>query len=400
MDSNRKAVRRALALAAVGALGLGASVAACTGGVGDGDDVVGGTPGGPGGPGSSGAGGPVAPPDKTILDERTVDYGEALRTASLKLVDRLPTLAEIKQVESASDPKTEYEALLDGMLEAPAFRRRMRRFWRDVFRQGGGELDTAPVFAARIVVEGRPYTELFTAKDNTCPTYDDATDTFADGACQNGVAEHAGVLTNPGVMKQFYANMAFRRARWVQEIFACTKFPAEYRDTPVPMGAGQYTSPWPFESVAKAPVDFQDTSAVVCANCHTTMNHLAPLFANFDAEGQLQPTVSVMTPLAPEPVPTELGHWLVPGEATAWRLGVPVATLPELGQALAADPDVHACLVARLWNFTMSKEDIVTDLATVPATVLAPFVAELEKGGFNVKQTLASMLKSEDFVSF
>ena len=82
----------------------------------------------------------------------------------------------------------------------------------------------------------------------------------------------AGVLTNPGVMRQFYGNMAFRRTRWIQEVFACSQYPAEYTETGTDMGAGKYTSPWPFESIANEPIDFLDTSAVICANCHTTMN--------------------------------------------------------------------------------------------------------------------------------
>src|SRR5947209_5084055 len=40
---------------------------------------------------------------KQILDARKADYGEALRTASLKLRDTLPSLAEIKTIEGAAD---------------------------------------------------------------------------------------------------------------------------------------------------------------------------------------------------------------------------------------------------------------------------------------------------------
>ena len=42
--------------------------------------------------------------------------------------------------------------------------------------------------------------------------------------------------------------------RYVREsvaaTFACRKLPAEYTHTPVAMGAGQYTSPWPFDSIS------------------------------------------------------------------------------------------------------------------------------------------------------
>ena len=334
------------------------------------------------------------------LDDRVVDYNEALRTASLKLVDVSPTLEQIRRVQYAPNQKAEYAAVLDELLGDPRFARRMIRFWRDMFKQGGGALDTAPVFAARIVVEGRPMTELFTATENTCPSYDGETETFVDGNCENGVPQHAGVLTNPGSMAQFYGNMAFRRVRWVQEVFACSKLPAEHNGDPKPMGNGQYTSPWPFQSISADPVDFQDTSAIVCANCHTTMNHLAPLFGNFDANGDWQTSIQVMTPTAPEPVPTALDHWLPAGEQTSWRFGVPVADLPALGETLAKDPAVIQCVVARFWNFVMSKEDIVDGFAVVPSEVLEPSLQVLLSNNYNLKSMLRAMLSSEDFVSF
>ena len=337
-------------------------------------------------------------PGPTALDDREISYGDALRTVSLKLVDSLPPLSEIKRVANAEDPKAEYEQIVDELFEDPRFERRMIRWWRDTLRQGGGDLDSAPVFAARVMVEGRPFADLFTATENTCPSYDNDAGAFVDGDCDNSVAQHAGLLTNPGTMKQFYGSMAFRRVRWVQEMFACQKFPAEYSDSPQDMGAGQFTSPWDFESVATEPIDFQDTSAVICANCHTSMNHIAPLFGNFDEEGMWQDDIQVMTPTS-EPATTELSHWLRAGETTHWRMDMPVADLAGLGQALASDPDVAQCLVARLWNFTMSKEDIVSDLATVPTEVIAPYVDEFANSG-DMKAMLRAMMKGEDFVRF
>jgi hypothetical protein len=130
------------------------------------------------------------------------------------------------------------------------------------------------------------------------------------------------------------------------------------------------------------------------------MNHIAPLFANFDAGGQHQGSSQVMTPTAPEPTVTDFSHWLVPGQETAWRHEVPAATLVELGSAMAADPDVMACAVTRLWNFTMSKEDVVSDLATVPFEIIEPFYDEFYDSSFDVKETLKTMMKSEDFVRF
>jgi hypothetical protein len=351
--------------------------------------------------GNGGAGGSEAPPEKTILDERVVDYNEALRTASLKLLRRLPTLAEIKAVAEASDPKAAYESALDAMIDSPEFAARMVKYWKDTMRQGGGARETAPVHAARIMVEERSFKELFTSPNNNCPTFDGATGAFADGECNNGAPQEAGVLTNPGVMSQYYGNMAFRRVRWVQEIFLCTRFPAEYSGTPIDKGGNDYTSPWVFESIATAPIDFQDTSSVICANCHTTMNHVAPLFAHFDEGGNWVDGLNgVNTPTAPDPTPTSLEHYLAPGEQLSWRLGTPTPDFASLGQAIAEDPAVTECAVARMWNFAMSKEDIVSDLSTVPREVIDPFITEFEANNYNLKATLRSIMKGEDFVKF
>lgn len=353
--------------------------------------------------GAGGGGGGAAA--HTALDDRTQSYGEALRTASLKLVRALPTLAQQKTVAEAKDPKAAYEAALDDMLGDVRFQERMIKWWQDVMRQGetgqpkGASRDTAPTFAARVVVDDKPFTELFTASSNTCPTYDDTAHQFSDGDCNGGAPVTAGVLTDPGVMKQFFGDMAFRRVRWVQEIFVCTKFPAEYAKTPIKKGTADYVSPWPFDSVAPAPIDFQDTSSVVCANCHTTINHIAPLFANFDAEGMWQSSIQVETPLV-KPVKTQMSDWLKDGEKLSWRFGKTVSDLASLGQAMAADPDVAACAVTRAWNFTMSKEDVVSDLATVPAEVLAVYQKAFNANGMSFKKTLRAMFASDDFTKF
>jgi hypothetical protein len=370
------------------------------------------------GAGASGEGGGVnatpvdgsgltyAPDTKDALAQRKIDFNEALRTASLKLVRALPTMTQIKHVAEATDQRAAYEQELDAMLADPRFGERMIKWWQDTMRLGGGanngkpSRDTAPVFAARVVVEEQPFSELFTAPNNTCPTYDGANQKFVDGDCNSGVPQVSGVLTDPGVMYQFYGNMAFRRVRWLQEVFVCTKFPAEYAKVPVHMGSADYTSPWPFDSVATAPINFQDTSSVICANCHTTINHIAPLFANFDDSGMWQSSIQVQTPTSPKPVTTELSHWLKDGETTHWRQGQAVKDLVELGQAVAADPDVAECAVARAYNFAFSKEDIVTDLATVPPTVLQQYVDEFQKNGQNLKKTLRAIFASSDFIRY
>ena len=93
-----------------------------------------------------------------------------------------------------------------------------------------------------------------------------ATSAFTAGNCANGAPATAGLLTHPGVHAHFFSNLAFRRVRWVQETFACTKFPAEIATTADRRRRrAPYTGVFPFESIAGSDdggrVDFHDTSA-------------------------------------------------------------------------------------------------------------------------------------------
>jgi len=345
------------------------------------------------------------------IDKRVINYGEALRTASLKLVGDLPTLADINKLAgtAAAQQKATYEAMIDALLADPRFAAKQIQWWRDTLKTGQQgavkapipSFDTAATFAASVVVADRPYTDIFTATTGTCATF--ANGTFTPADCNNG-APTAGILTDPGLMSQYLANMAFRRVRFVQETFACSKFPAEFAAQSKPMGAGTYTSPWDFNSItggATAKINFQDTSAVICANCHTTMNHLAPLFANFDANGKYDATkIAVQVPVAGTPAAT-LADWLPAGQQTfAWRNGVAVTDLPSLGAAIAKDPDVARCAVNRVWNFAMSRGDIVNDLATIPPVVTDPIVASFTANGMKLKSVIRTVFTSDDFVKF
>jgi hypothetical protein len=346
--------------------------------------------------------------DNAALDARTTDYGEALRTASLKLNGALPSLADVDALAKSKNQKAAYETAVDKMMSDVRFQERMIKWWKDVFRMGddAGQAkgmpsrDTAPTFAARIIAEEQPFSDILTQEDNTCPTYDMTNHKFVDGDCSNGVDKAAGVLTDPGAMYQFFSHMAFRRVRWVQEIFVCTKFPAEFATKPTKVHGAEFTSPWPFDSIATGPINFQDTSSVVCANCHTSINHIAPLFANFDDAGMMKSTIQVQTPVTPTPTTTKMSDWLKDGETTHWRFGDPVKDLPALGTAMASDPDIADCAVTRAYNFAFSKGDAVTDLATVPDSVLNAYRAQFLNDGMNLKATLKKIFKSEDFTKY
>ncbi|MFT3773244.1 MAG: DUF1549 domain-containing protein [Minicystis sp.] len=369
---------------------------------------------GGGGAGTGGAGtggGGAGLPVGTVLDDRVVDYNEALRTASFKLVGNAPTLQQILDLKNATNQPAAYAAMIDQMMADSRFAMRMIAFWQNTMRQGGAasgqkpSRDAAPTFAARLVFEGRPYTDLFTATENTCPTFDGKM--FVDGSCPNGPVT-AGVLTDPGVHAQYFGNLAFRRNRFFQETFACRKQPAELGGMPKPVGnnGNTYTAPWPFESIAGTDnggrVDFHDVSSAVCANCHATANHRAPLFANYDANGKYQTSIQVQVPVAGTPTAV-MADWLPQTptpEPTAWKFGVPAADIGQLGAAMAKDDEVIACGVRRMWNYVMSKGDIVIDASDVPDSVIAAFLTDFKANNYDLREVLRSMLVSPDFVRF
>jgi hypothetical protein len=341
------------------------------------------------------------------LSERVVDYNAALRIAALRLTGALPTMAEIKQVAGAGDDasmKAAYEGLVQTYMGRPEFAKQMMYFWRDTFKMGEtAVLDTAPAFAAKLTVDNGSYMQLFTANAGGCPTYDDVAGTFTSAECTNG-GPKAGILTNPGIMVQYFGNFAFRRSRFFQETFVCTKFPAEISAGVDVGGAAPYTSPWPFQSIASPTngggrVNFQDTSAVICANCHGTLNHLTPLFAYYDNMGAYQTNISVPTPLDNTPM-AKMSDYLPAGETTAWRYGVPATDIPALGNAMAADPAIAECGVARMWNWALGKTDIVDTLQEVPTATIQAQLDAFKANDYKVKDLIYSVFTSDDFVKF
>src|SRR5581483_3404405 len=128
-------------------------------------------------------------------------------------------------------------------------------------------------------------------------------------------------------------------------------------------------------------------------------NHFAPMFAYFDENGQYQTTIQVHTPVPMNPI-TKLSDWLPAGETFAWRFGKGVKDIAGLGAAMAADPDVADCQVARAWNWAMSKTDIVNDLAVVPASVISNMTMLFTTNGYKLKPVLRAIFTGDDFVKF
>ena len=360
---------------------------------------------------------PAAPPSATPTDEwddklaeREVDYSAALRIASLRLTGELPTLVEVERIANALDDQTKrtaYEELVRGYLAGPKFTRQMVAFAKDTLRMGDDpekpQLDAAPAFYAQVIVDNRSYLDLLTATAGTCPTYDPIANTFAAADCNNsGVT--AGLLTHPAMHEHFFGNLAFRRVRWVQEMFACTTFPAEMAEAPTDVsGATPYTGKFPFTSIAgKANggrVDFLSTSSVICANCHSNMNHIAPLFAHYDQAGRYSPAFVAPLPLPNEPAVAQ-SDYLPTGEGMAWRFGVPVTDMTSLAAAMAADKAIAECAVARVWNWAMGKADIVDGGARVPSATIEQHVNAFVSGGYKLRDTMYGVFTSDDFTKF
>jgi Protein of unknown function (DUF1549)/Protein of unknown function (DUF1585)/Protein of unknown function (DUF1588) len=341
------------------------------------------------------------------LSERVVDYSAALRSAALRLTGELPTLAELKQVAEAPDGtarKAAYEAQINRYVGSPRFARQMFRFWQDVLKMGDDpKLDSAPAFVTKLIVDDRSFLDVFTARNGTCTSFDPNSGQFTPADCTNAPVT-VGLLTHPGMNAQFFSNFGFRRVRWVQETFACTAFPAEIAPTATNVGgAAPYTGTFPFASIAGQAtggrVDFRNTSSVICANCHSNINHIAPLFAHFDQGGAYHPDLVVPTPLADAP-PAVLGDYLPPGESLAWRSDTQVTDMPGLGAAIAADPEISACVIARLWNWALGKSDIVDSSTRVPAATIDQEVAAFEANGYRIRRAILDIFTSDDFVKF
>jgi len=356
--------------------------------------------------------------DKLALTDQNVDYMLALRSAALKLTGNYPTFSEINELRTAPDQSSTYAARIDAYLASAAFTREQITFWRNTFRMGTqdtvgtppAKMDFAPTYAAQLVVTEQPITNLVTATTGTCPTYTVATNTFSTAAtsnCTNNGAVAAGVLSDEGVQMQFNSSMAFRRARWVQETFMCSRFPAEQTGTPVKYPGGTYNSPWPWnsisgkESLPTARVDFQANDVLICANCHSSLNHIAPLFGKFNSSGVFTAgnAFQVTTPIPGEPA-TILADWLPSGETTAWRYMKPATTIPELGAAIAADPGFSRCVATRMWNWAMSRGDVVNDGLPLTDALANQLTTQLVAENYNVKKMLKRIFTDPYFVRY
>jgi len=399
--------------------------------------------------------------EMTELDERETDYSEALRTASILLVGDVPTLSEIYELGDLPPDvqAAKYEELIDKKLADPRFAATLVEFFKYTFKMGGASTtageptrDTAPSFAAKVVYEGKDWRNILTQQSNTCPTFNPASNTFVDGSCSNLPAgmNHSGILTDPGAQSLYYGNLSFRRNRFFHETFLCKNGneqsggePTDQPPVDPPCGDQKsipgYNNKWPVNEIAGkcngGRVDFHDyNSSNVCANCHSTWNHRAPLFSQFDSKGIFQMLTpageySVFVPVNGSPR-AKLSDWLCiePSKCpnggqngTAWKKMMRVdgietsgsaSNLTELGQRMSKDDEVIECAVKRAWNYAMGRPDITEvggrSWVSLPdrkdpnpeIVTLSKLVAQFKGNGYNLKQVLRTVLISDDFTRF
>ena len=162
-------------------------------------------------------------------------------------------------------------------------------------------------------------------RTGTCPTFDATAPARSPPADCPGAGPKAGVLTNPGV-----DDALLRQLRVPPRALG----PGDVRLHQVPgrdrrrrrrtsAAPSPYTGVWPFTSIAGLDdggrVDFQDVSAVICANCHQTHEpHRAAVRELRRRTASTRPAIAVPTPLDGAPL-ARLTDYLPAGETTAWR---------------------------------------------------------------------------------
>jgi len=213
--------------------------------------------------------------------------------------------------------------------------------------------------------------------------------------------------------------------------FACNRFPAEISPTPQIINSALYSAPWPLKSITSnaAPPTYPATRRVIqgqgtggsntipsvqsdyvdfnveqgCYNCHTTMNHRAPLFMAFDAVGfkDAGGLSMVHSPVPGLPF-TMIQDYLPPSDATntSWRYQQPANSIQAFGQAMAADPQIAKCFMIRLWNEAYSRDDVVNDQALVPDSVIAPMTQYFVNNNYNMKMAIAKLYTDANFIRF
>ena len=109
--------------------------------------------------------------------------------------------------------------------------------------------------------------------------------------------------------------------------------------------------------------------------------------------------IQVITPVPPNGLSVP-GDWLPASEGYAWRLGKPVSDLKGLGAAIAADPNLPVCVASRMWNWAMSRGDIVNDQVTLTPELAGRLAGILVQNNWNVKELVRQVFNDPSFVRY
>jgi len=279
---------------------------------------------------------PIACADETsddlFADLRYIDDTQLLRKLSLNLVGRLPTEAELAQVQQ--DGLRGVEVALDGMMREDAFFLRLKEVYNDILltdRYYGGDaainlLDSsdyanrrwyeavedgtrrstlrtlsnravarAPLeLVAHVVRNELPFSEVLTAdylmlnpfsarvydvsgmgyRDGDDPANYDATN-FQPG--QLAAIPHAGVMTSHVFLNRFpttATNVNRHRSRMIYKMFLATDI-LKLAERPVDATQIEEHNPTLYNEA--------------CTVCHTVMDPIAGAFQNWDERGRYRP---------------------------------------------------------------------------------------------------------------
>ena len=344
----------------------------------------------------------------------TVDYEHALRAASIKLTGNLPSLAEIKQVRDTSDQKGEYEKLVDTYMKRPTFAAQIVDFFRDSFNNGGqrqingqninmdlarrrtpragGEISRSPTWSRRA--------------PNTCQTLDTGRgDVHVDGLPERERGRRAHRRRRAGAVLLEHGLPS--RALGAGDL----RLPASSRPRPPARHAaadGRRRTPRRGRS-SQSPAGRRRARASTSRTTRrssaptatATMNHQSRRCSrNFDDAG----APMARRPQVPVPIrePDRGARRLAAGvgEDRLVAHGSPAADIPALGAAIAADPEFARCMATRVWNWALSRPDVVDDDASITPDWRRTLATELTASNWNLKPHDPSVFTSDAFVRF
>jgi len=362
--------------------------------------------------------------------------------ASLALREVRPTVDELERVRSASDPEAAVETLVDEWIHTPEFAGMIRQMHGDQLlvlndANPGNRLpqvgplkgwDQTAIFESmsgeplrlieRVVVEGRPYTEIVTADWMMTdpiisaafgPSHDPDGPVWQESQWTDGRPQ-AGILSSSQVWRRHLSNASnFNRARAnfvISRTLLCDEIATravDFADAPLPTTSDT-------EAVAHA-LMVEPT----CVSCHQSLDPLASTLWGFkrnlftvnisdayDLDCRPDQVVGAPEegvaygddacyPLRFYNAENE-GLWKDFGMRAPGYYGAPVSDLKELGGAVARDPRFVSCAVKR---FVSYLEQVAIE--DVPDEVVPELRASFDASGLDARELARSIVLSDAF---